>query len=126
MLPPKLKLPADQQQLLDLYRKLSPEDRAGLVSYAAFLAQRESPIGGEALDEPQVPKEILRPESESVVGAIRRLTQTFAMLDRDALFHETSALMTAHIMQGRPASEVIDELEILFRQHYEQGRSGNR
>ncbi|MCB1792739.1 MAG: hypothetical protein KDJ24_20685 [Gammaproteobacteria bacterium] len=126
MLPPKLKLPADQQQLLDLYRKLSPGDRAGLVSYAAFLAQRESAIGGETLDEPQEPKEIPRPESESVVGAIRRLTQTFAMLDRDALFHETSALMTAHIMQGRPASEVIDELEILFRQHYEQGRSGNR
>lgn len=72
-----------------------------------------------------VPADIPRPESESVVAAIRRLSQTFPMLDKEALLHETSALMTAHLMQGRGAVEVIDELEIVFRRHYERVNSDN-
>jgi hypothetical protein len=42
------------------------------------------------------------------------------MLESDALLHTSSALMTEHIMQGRPASEVIDELERLFASAYQQ------
>jgi hypothetical protein len=36
------------------------------------------------------------------------------------MLNETSGLMTEHLMQGRPAPEVIDELEALFRRHYQQ------
>jgi hypothetical protein len=31
---------------------------------------------------------------------------------------ETSSLMTAHIMRGRPAPDVIDDLEALFERYY--------
>lgn len=31
--------------------------------------------------------------------------------------------MTQHVMQGRDRIEVIDELEVLFRRHYELRRS---
>jgi hypothetical protein len=40
------------------------------------------------------------------------------MLDKAKLLNETSALMAQHVMQGRPAEEVIDELEIVFEMHY--------
>ena len=42
------------------------------------------------------------------------------MLDKSLLLNETSALMTQHVMQGKDAVEVIDELELLFRRVYEE------
>lgn len=122
MLPPKAHLPPAQQRLLKLFRALSPAAQESLVSYAEFLVER----GGSATESsaPQAPPaDIERPESESVIAAIRRLSATFHMLDRDDLLHETSALMTAHVMQGKPAIEVIDELEVIFRCHYERVKS---
>jgi hypothetical protein len=119
MLPPKLKPSADQQRLLHLFRQLPVSERQSLLSYAEFLFERTGPqVRGAA--ERALPRAIPRPESESVVAAMRRLSQTFPMLDKDGLFHEASALMTAHVMQGRPAAEVIDELEVVFRRHYER------
>ena len=69
---------------------------------------------------PNEPKEIPRPREESVVAAIRRLSETYYMIDKSVLLSETSGLMSAHIMQGRPAEAVIDELEALFSNHYEK------
>jgi hypothetical protein len=119
MLPPKIQLPPDQQRLLKLYRQLSPGDREGLLSYAEFLQQRAAGGDGHgvALEE-QLPADIPRPDSETVVAAMRRLSRTFYMIDKGELLHEASELMTAHLMQGRPAAEVIDELEVVFRRHY--------
>jgi len=42
------------------------------------------------------------------------------MLDKPQLLNETSVLMTQHVMQGRGAKEVIDEIETLFLQFYEE------
>ena len=119
MLPPKIQLPPDQQRLLKLYRQLSPSDREGLLSYAEFLQNRAA--GGDdqaVVPEEQLPEDIPRPESETVVAAMRRLSQTFYMIDKSELLHEASDLMTTHLMQGRPAADVIDELEVVFRRHY--------
>jgi len=122
VLPPKIQLPPEQQRLLKLFRQLSAAGQRGLIDYAEFLVQR----GSESSTEPAVneePAEIPRPQSETVVAAMRRLAKTFHMLDKDELLHEASDLMSAHIMRGRPAAEVIDELEIVFRRHYERGRT---
>jgi hypothetical protein len=116
---PKIKLPSDQQDLLKLYLGLEAEGRSTLLAFAQFLSQRQ---GGqpEQSDKalPLEPRPIPRPSRETVIGAIKRLSETYFMLDRDALFSETSALMSAHIMQGREAIEVIDDLEALFSNHY--------
>ena len=40
------------------------------------------------------------------------------MVDRATLLNETSSLMSQHLMQGRAAVEVIDELETLFEKRY--------
>ncbi len=96
-----------------LFETLSDTGRDMLLEYAEFLAGRyQRPVSSlEPLD-------ILRPETETVVAAIKRLAGTFPMLERDKLFNETSGLMTQHIMHARPAAEVIDALEVLFRRHY--------
>jgi hypothetical protein len=45
------------------------------------------------------------------------------MVEKDDLLHEASSLMSAHVMQGKAAVEVIDELEIVFRRHFERVNS---
>jgi hypothetical protein len=123
MLPPKLTLPPDQQRLLRLFKQLGATEQRSLLDFAEFLAMREAQQAAQPPAADSRPANIPRPPSESVVAAIRRLSKTFPMLDREALLHETSALMTAHVMQGRPAADVIDELEAVFRRHYRQVKS---
>lgn len=120
MLLPKKKLPSDQQSLLKLYQDLEPEARSSLIAFAEFLAQRQTAQEDNVEALPLEPRQIPRPDNETVIGAIKRLSETYFMLDRDALFSETSALMSAHIMQGREAVEVIEDLEALFSSHYAQ------
>lgn len=108
---------ADERRLLRLFRAMTPERRAGLLDYADFLLARECP--DPASTTPARPLDIPRPERESVVKAIKRLRATYPMLDRAKLLHETSALMTQHLVHGRSAPDIIDELEQLFRQHYQ-------
>ena len=120
MLAPKQNLPADQRRLLKLYKSLSEQDRESLTAFAEFLARRGAEVEADEGEStpPAEPKQIPRPEDESVVGAIRRLSETYFMLDKSVLFTETSSLMSAHLLQGRKAPDVIDELEALFETHY--------
>lgn len=104
------------RRLLSVFRDLSPERAETLLEFAEFLKQKqvqETPV----IDQPVVTE---RPANESVVKAIKRLSASYPMLDKAKLFNETSSLMTSHVMHGRPAVEVIDELEALFRRTYEQ------
>jgi hypothetical protein len=105
------------QRLRKLFRELSEADQQTLLDFAEFLAGRGRAPEDEVVPEPL---EIPRPESESVVKAIKRLSESYFMLDKDHMINETSALMAQHIMQGRDASEVIDELEAVFSRHYQK------
>ena len=109
---------ADERDLLAFYRQLDPVRQAGLRDYAEFLTRRE-PLEAEPVAIPE-PLDIPRPVEESVVRAIKRLRQQYHMLDPGKLLHDTSSQMSRHMIHGVPASEVIEELERLFRQHYEQ------
>lgn len=106
---------SDLQQLQILFKGLSDEGRQALLDYAKFLCDRY-PADKLAV---QPPGDIRRPEQESVVVAIRRLSETYPMLDRQALLHETAAFVMQHVIQGKEASEVIDRLEAYFKQQYE-------
>ncbi len=122
MLSPALSLPREQRQLLRLFSRLDSPRRASLRAFAEFLCQQQEAEeqGSErAAPEPRVPEEIPRPDEESVVAAMRRLTRTFPMINRDALLDRATSLMTAHMLQGQPAAEVIDELQALFEEHYQ-------
>jgi len=121
MLPTGQVLSAEQRRLIKLFGQLGAEDRHALVTYAEFLTQRKAAEVSEASNEmPADPLEIPRPDSESVVGAIKRLSKRYFMLDRSTLLNETSSLMTSHVIHGRPAPQVIDELELLFERRYRE------
>lgn len=110
---------SDERRLLQAFRNLDAVQKASLLDFADFLVARSGSAGAESV--PAEPLDIPRPAEENVVKAIRRLMATYPMLDRsrDKLLNETSALMTQHLIHKRPAVEVIDELEIVFRRHYE-------
>ena len=105
------------KKLLGFFRELPAEQQETLLAFAEFLAGRtganQSPVAAE-------PQAIPRPDEEKVVQAIKRLRETYPMLDHGKMLHEVSQHMTQHVMHGRPAKEVIDELELVFRAHYER------
>jgi hypothetical protein len=106
------------KELIAIFDRLSAADQANVQAYAEFLASRSEQTESEI--SLVSPKDIPRPEEETVVAAIRRLTDTYDMLERRLLLDETSTLMSAHILQGEEAVVVIDKLESLFASHYEQ------
>ena len=111
---------SDEKKLAQLFQKLPAEQRRGLLEFAEFLAAKS----GAEPQHVSEPLPIARPAQESVVKALKRLMQTYPMLDRGKLLHETSHYMTQHLMQGRAAQAVIDELEAVFARHYEKLRGG--
>jgi len=72
-----------------------------------------------------VPQQIPRPAEESVVKALKRLRETYSMLDPAKLLHEASGHMQQHLLKGKPAAEVIDDLEALFARHYEKHKNAD-
>jgi hypothetical protein len=118
MLRPQPSLSAADRRLLQVVRNLNTADRETLVAFAEFLASRSAPADAPSAEP--VPES--RPEKESVVAAIRRLRRTYPMLDSGDLLDETSQLMSAHVLQGVAAKDVIDQLEALFDGRYEAHR----
>lgn len=106
----------EEKKLLRLFEALSEEQRDTVLAFVEFLAARNP---APAVTEIQAPQPIPRPAEESVVKAIKRLRETYPMLNPDKLLHETSGFMMKHVMQGQPAAGVIDELEALFLRHYQ-------
>jgi hypothetical protein len=113
---------ASEKRLRDLYAALSEEDRRALLAFAEFLQARAADGAAEPEELPP-PAQVPRPERETVVGALKRLSATYHMLDKSKMLSETSALMAQHVMQGREVVEVIEELEVVFRSHYERLRT---
>lgn len=109
----------EEKKLLALFGKLDSGQRQTLIEFAGFLATRVPQASDGAPSAPQQPLPIARPETETVVMAIRRLTQTYPMLDRRKLLGDTSKYVSQHALEGRPAAEVIDELEVVFSRHFE-------
>ena len=125
---------ADERRLNKLFRSLDPPRQETLLSFAEFLAERSATGRSQSEREANaeaararcaVPAEPLfepRPAQESVVSGIRRLRRTYPMLDGAAMLHEASSLMAAHVLHGRAAADIIDELEVLFAERFDAHR----
>lgn len=101
-----------RQTLLAVFDRLDTRQQDMLIEFAVTLAARD---GGSA---PVVKQPGPRPADESVVAAIKRLTRVYPAAGRRRLMTPVSMLMAQHALQGRPAKEVIDELETVFEQDY--------
>mgnify|MGYP006280857405 CR=1 FL=1 len=105
------------ERLLEVFSRLDADERESLLAFAEFLESRR-PRQPSAPEVPAEPVAIPRPDGETVVQAVRRLSETYPMLDKSQVLHESSNLMAEHMLQGRDAVEVIDELEGVFERHY--------
>ncbi len=103
-------------QLSSLYQSLDDERKQSLSDFADFLLSKYGPV----LKEVPAPEAIERPDSETVVGAVKRLKSTYHMVESMAVFSAASALMTDHMVKGRDLVEVIDEMEELFSAEYKK------
>ena len=107
---------SETKRLLEIFETLDSERRNSVLEFAEFLQSK----GGLVTKEIGTPEDIPRPESETVVGAIKRLKQTYPMIDSMAVFSTASSLMTDHMVKGRDVNEVIDEMEQVFESAYRQ------
>jgi len=108
-------LKKSEKQLLTLFRSLPEAARQSLLDFAQFLLERHPPAPKVMAEPVSIP----RPSEESVIAAVKRLSATYPMLNKDSMLHETSALVAQHLIHGRRATEVIDELEMIFLQRYQ-------
>ena len=120
-----------EQQLTEYFQQLAAGDQATLLAFAAFLASRGGPSHNATVKPPEPvaipePEIIARPDEESIVGALKRLSKSYPMLDKAEMLNATSDLVATNIMQGSEPVGVIDELEDIFRTHYEQLVSDNK
>jgi len=110
---------SDVEKLSQIYAALSVQDQASLLAFAEFLQQRSGAVASVPEHEIQEPELIPRPEEESVIAALKRLSASYPMLERKPMFDKISAVMMKHTMPGVPAADIIDELEPMFREQYE-------
>jgi hypothetical protein len=116
-----------EQQLTEFFRQLTAADQLTIMAFAEFLAARSSPESMAVSNEPLVvaePEVIERPPRESVVAGLKRLSKTYPMLDKTEMLAATSELVATAIMQRTDTIIVVDELEEIFRSHYEKLKSG--
>ena len=119
---------SDEKKMLYYFSVLGDEHKNIVMEFIEFLGSKYPnelpPAQPSVLTDEQEkiiePELTPRPETESVIAAIKRLSQGYPMLNKEKLFDKTSTLMTAHIMQGRDIVEVIDEIELVFKGHYEE------
>lgn len=114
----RLKLMSDRKRLLSLFGELNIANQVTLLALAEFLHARQD---AKVLTV----QRIERPLVETVMGALKRLTATYPMLDKAILLDEASRLSSQHVLQGRAAPAVIDELEALFLRYYEHYKTAN-
>lgn len=102
------------KSLIEIFETLDAERQVSLFDFAEFLQSKGDLVTKEVGER----VEIHRPEKESVVGAIKRLKETYPMIDSMKVFSSASELMTEHMVKGRDANEVIDEMEQIFENFY--------
>jgi len=110
-----------EKKILNIVTDLDNTDQSSVLLFAEFIldkAKQEGRLNSQKIVETK-PLAISRPKEERVVSAIKRLSETYPMLNKNLLLDKTASLMTAHMLHGQEAVDVIDELEVLFKQHYQ-------
>ncbi len=105
-----------EHEIISCFNYLDTDNKKTIIKFAKFL-QEDKPQKIEPTDVGE-PKNIKRPDTESVISAIKRLRQTYPMLNPDSLMNEVSTQMSAHLVRGKTAVDAIDELEIVFNRKY--------
>ncbi len=118
--PPTQQLSKAERQLCQIYKKLNDSKRETLLSFAEFLTYQQ--VSTEEIDNVETvlhqPLLTVAEKNESVVKGIKRLKSSYFMIDDQDLFHEISALMSAHIMKGVSTKDTLLKIEVVFEKFY--------
>ena len=117
---PTQQLSKTERQLCKIYKKLNDNKRETLLSFAEFLSSQQ--ISTKEIDNLETvlhqPIVTVAEENESVVKGIKRLKSSYFMIEDQDLFHEISALMSAHIMKSISAKDTLLKIEVVFEKFY--------
>ena len=116
----------EERRLLKVFNTLDDANKESLQVFAEFLQTRSGQVSELVVTEVEnvvlEPLDIPRPDKESVIAAIKRLTKNYPMVDKENILHPIADLMTSHMVQGRSAPDVINDFEALFKKEYEKGK----
>ena len=122
-----------ERKLLKVFKSLDNVNKESLLAFAEFLQSRTIDESVTAEDNiknkaniTNEPLDIERPEEESVIKAIKRLTNTYPMVNKENILNPISGVMTSHIMQGKSPKDAIDELETLFLNEYNSNNTDDQ
>ena len=111
-----------ERKIIKLFKSLSATDQEAFIAFGEFLQSRPASLATNKNSDDNAlisePVDIPRPEEESVIKAIKRLSATYPMVDKENILHPISDLMTSHMISGRSAPEVIDDLQDVFFKEY--------
>ena len=109
-----------ERKLIKLFKSLDTSNQEAFIAFGEFLQSRASSVISANSEDTVVdePVDIPRPEDESVIKAIKRLSATYPMVDKENILHPISDLMTSHMISGRAAPDVIDDLQEVFFNEY--------
>ena len=113
---------AYERRLLRTSRKLDDAQRDQLLTFGEFLVSRKKEAVAGASAALSEPLPTPARDEETVVGAIKRLRESYYMLDAKVMLNDTASVMSKHAVGGLPAEAAIVELESLFLRHYERYR----
>jgi len=117
------RLTDDESKLLKLFKALNVAEQGSVLDFAEFLSKRQAVEEVSKAEQSAAvlaePEHIAGADDESVIAALKRLSAVYHMLPKERLLNKTANLMTAHVVKGQPASEIIVQLEDLFLLEYE-------
>jgi len=103
--------------LTDYFFSLDPLYQETLLEFAEFLYKKHGEKRTQKISRPAA---IPRPEKESVIAAMKRLNQTYPMLNKQKILEPASDLLSAHLLKGENAFNTIEKLEQLFMEEYQK------
>jgi len=107
-----------EKKILLNFRHLSEQEQNTLLDFSEFLVNKNT--NSKQAIEPEKPVQIPRPADESVVAAIKRLSKSYPMVNKSGVLDQAAQMMTEHMLNGKEAQIVINELEVLFSEKYQQ------
>lgn len=112
-----------EKKLLGFFRELTEAEQDTIVEFSEFIFEKNK---DQRITIPQEPLSIERPETETVIQAVKRLKRTYPMIDSVSVLEKVSHFITQHLMQGRDKTEVIDDLEKYFLEKYREFKESNK
>lgn len=106
-----------EKQLLKIYRDLADVDQQALLKFAAYLKASQKIELPVDFDDKVISETY---KGETVVGALKRLSGDYPMLDQPEILDQAANLMSDHVLRGRAEDDVISELGMLFDRYYQE------